>query len=242
MSTVLATAFAALVLSDASLRADTLDRVSISTAAAQMAPPLYTSKNWAGYAAESDFSNPVSNSVTAVSGSWIVPAVTPATKAGGQFSDCVAWVGIDGFDNNTVEQAGTASYILDGTTPVYAAWYEMYPAGMVTLTNRKYKVSRGDSVTASVQYDLPNYPDQFLLSITDNTSGWTFSISETSSVASRTSAEWIAEAPTYSGAIVPLPTFGRVTFTLATVSFGRVTSTPPMTLTKFATLVKLILA
>ncbi len=169
----------AVVLSSTPSGADTIDPALTPASRAEMDPLLYNSANWAGYAAETDFSSPVSDSVNAVSGSWTVPKVTRSPNAGGApWSCCATWVGIDGFDNNTVEQVGTESYILDGTTPVYLAWYEMYPAGMITLTGRAYKVSPGDSITASVQYDQPNCPDQYLLSIADATSGWSFSISK----------------------------------------------------------------
>ena len=53
----------------------------------KMGPLPYTATNWGGYAAESNFSSPVSNSVTAVSGSWIVPPVTATANSNGQYAD-----------------------------------------------------------------------------------------------------------------------------------------------------------
>ena len=221
LAPLLATAFAAAVLAAAPSRADTIERVSVSTASVQADPLLFTSKNWAGYAAETDFSNPVSGSVTAVSATWIVPKIKPSPSAGKQFSNCAVWVGMDGFDNQTVEQVGTESYVLNGSTLVYAAWYEMYPGGMWMVTG--FGVSAGNSVTASVQYDLPGYPDQFQLSLTNNTTGKSFTIYEPGAGISRTSAEWIVEAPTYSGGIVPLPIFNTATFTSAQATIGSTT-------------------
>ena len=87
-----------------------------------MAPTLATvSLNWSGYAAETSFSSPKAASVAAVSGSWTVPAVSGAGTA---FSS--VWVGIDGYSSGTVEQIGTEQDLSRGT-PVYTAWYEMYP-------------------------------------------------------------------------------------------------------------------
>ena len=81
-------------------------------------PVSETSTNWSGYA---DVSS--KGSVTAVSGSWQVPAVSN-TVAG----DVSAWVGIDGYTSRTVEQTGTDSHVSTVGGPVFNyAWYEMYP-------------------------------------------------------------------------------------------------------------------
>ena len=74
----------------------------------------FTAKNWAGYVAAPDLTDPQpqavnTDSVTAVSGSWIVPAVTPSTVSNASWQDCMVWVGIDGFSDQTVEQVGTES-------------------------------------------------------------------------------------------------------------------------------------
>ena len=149
----------------------------------------YLSSNWAGYAAETDLSSPLSGAVTYVSGSWTVPAVTASPRAAGNDSDCSAWVGIDGFSNGTVEQLGTDSYVLANGSIGYYAWYEMYPAASVF----KFYVGPGDSITASVQYDAPGHSGFYQLSLTDNTSHTGFTVYEPSSTAQRTSAEWIVE-------------------------------------------------
>lgn len=49
----------------------------------------------------------------------------------------------------------------------------------------------------------------FTVTITDTTQGWTYSTSASVSGATRTSAEWIAEAPSSSGGILPLANFGN---------------------------------
>ncbi len=193
-----------------------------------MGPVLYTAKNWCGYAAESSLGAPLSNSVSAVSGSWIVPAVTrssnAAANAQGLTSDCAVWVGMDGFSNDTVEQIGTNSYVENGVS-LYYAWYEMYPGEIVPIDGLGgITVKPGDSITASVQYGVPSDPGQFQLSITDNTSVpvQTYTISQSNSTAFRTSAEWIVEAPSTTS-ILPLPTFSPVTFTGATATIGGTT-------------------
>ena len=77
-----------------------------------------------------------------------------------------------------------------------------------------------------MQYGLPGSPDQFQLTLTDNTNGQSYTTLQTSSASSpalRTSAEWVVEAPTpLSGSprFLPLPTFGSVTFTDAQATIG----------------------
>src|SRR5205823_1453128 len=133
--------------------------------------------------------------------SWVVPAVSASNVA----SYSSAWVGIDGFNSKTVEQIGTDSDYVNGKAQYYA-WYEMYPAGSVTLG---LSIHAGDTISASVSYTSPN---QFVLSITDATTKQSFSITKTSSQAKRSSAEWIQEAPSSIGGVLPLANFGTINF------------------------------
>jgi len=91
------------------------------------APNASPSPNWSGYVVASSFSNPEANSVTAVSGSWNVPAVSGPSS--GTF-DSSTWIGIDGATNQTVEQLGTEQDLVNGS-PVYRAWWEMYSSGIM---------------------------------------------------------------------------------------------------------------
>ena len=172
-----------------------------------------TSPNWSGYAVPRK-----AGAVTAVSGSWTVPAIT---TTGNHYASASIWVGIDGYTNSTVEQTGTFSQISDGTATYYA-WYEMFPRAGVTITkatdangnSMAAVVQPGDAITASVTYIGSG---QFTSTITDSTinaatkattENWHFSITESNSKAKRASAEWIVE-----GTSIILPNFGTVTFT-----------------------------
>jgi hypothetical protein len=191
-----------------------------------------TSNNWSGYVAATNLSQPQPNSVidsvTEVSGSWIVPTVTgPST--GSTYS--AVWVGIDGWGNSTVEQDGTSENVIDGK-PVYYAWWEMYSSGMQQPSQRIFSmtVEPGDTITASVQYITSGaYAGQFYLSIVDNSRpNDSFSIYASSSqyqspLAQRSSAEWIVEAPTVSGSIAQVADFSPVTFTNASAVINGVT-------------------
>lgn len=159
-----------------------------------------TSKNWSGYAIQTSLTNPQSNAVSDVKGTWTVPSVTCTS----QNTYSSAWVGIDGNSDRTVEQIGTEQDCYNGS-PRYYAWYEMYPKMSV---NGILPVSAGDSVSGRVQFTGNG---QFVLTLTDNTSGKSFSTTQRLMKAQRSSAEWILEAP-WSGSILTLANFGTINF------------------------------
>jgi hypothetical protein len=165
-----------------------------------------TSTNWSGYAVDG-----AAGSITDVSGSWVVPAVTgpAAKKTKGQYSSF--WVGIDGDNSNTVEQTGTDSDWINGA-PVYYAWYEFYPAASKNIDT--VSVHPGDVMTASVHWSSGS---SFTLTLTNTTTNETFVQTGSVSSAQRSSAEWIAEAPA-GGGILPLADFGTIDFTNCTAN------------------------
>jgi Peptidase A4 family len=88
-----------------------------------------TSSNWSGYVAETNLNDPQTDSVTAVSGSWVVPTVTGVS---GTSSYSCAWVGIDGWTypletGGTVEQIGTEQNFINGVPTYYAAIQDQVP-------------------------------------------------------------------------------------------------------------------
>ena len=171
-----------------------------------------TSSNWSGYAIETNLTYPQKGAVTDVKGSWTVPAVNYSVTPNAYSS---FWIGIDGYSSGTVEQIGTSSDASSGS-PQYYAWYEMYPKWPVTL---KMKISPGDVMSAEVGY-LGN--GKFQLTITDTTTGASFTTTQKSPSAKRSSAEWIAEAPS-SGKVLPLADFGTVYFENAQATLNGVT-------------------
>jgi hypothetical protein len=155
------------------------------------------STNWSGYAVEG-------SSFTSAKASWTIPTVN-CSKTPNTYSSF--WVGIDGWTSSTVEQTGTDSDC-DGSSPSYYAWYEFYPAGSVLISS--VPVSPGNHMSASVTYS----GTRFTVTITNETTGKSFSKTGTVRGAKRSSAEWIAEAPccTNAGGILPLADFGTVDF------------------------------
>ncbi|MGA2033989.1 MAG: G1 family glutamic endopeptidase, partial [Thermoguttaceae bacterium] len=175
-------------------------------------PSQAQSSNWSGYAA---LAKP--GSVTAVSGSWNVPAVTGGSNT---TAYSAVWVGMDGAtaSSPSVEQIGTGSDIVAGQTHYYV-WYEMYPQQAMNLVS-SLTVAAGDAITASVQY----VSGQFQLSITDTTqSNESFAVSFAAPLAQRSSAEWIVEAPSSATGILPLADFNSVTFSNATATINGIT-------------------
>src|SRR5947207_9176278 len=95
-----------------------------------------TSTNWAGY-------DVIGSRATHVIGTWTQPT---SQCSAGENSWSSPWVGIDGDTSNTVEQIGTDSDC-SGGSPLYYAWYEMYPKSLVQIP---MTVSPGHSYTGEV--------------------------------------------------------------------------------------------
>jgi hypothetical protein len=167
-----------------------------------------TSSNWSGYAVSGH--GPYSS----VSSTWTQPAVNCGVTPTGYSA---FWVGLDGDTTNTVEQTGTEADCSSGT-PVYSAWYEMYPKWPVNYSN---PVSPGDSFSASVTYASRG---SFRLTLSDTTKGWSQTTTQKLNSAKLGSAEVIAEAPSSSGGVLPLADFGSLPFAGATVNGSALTS------------------
>jgi len=168
------------------------------------------SSDWSGYA---DYGTKFQD----VRGSWTQPAAicTSWSPRNASF-----WIGLDGYNSNSVEQIGADSDCAGLNTPVYSAWFEMFPKGPVTLPSRD-AVRPGDHMSAEVSVSGTS----FKLVLADTTRAWSFTTHQTSTAARDTSAEWVAEAPSscsYTCIVTPLADFGAVHFTgAATISAGR---------------------
>ena len=133
-------------------------------------------------------------SFSSVSSSWTEPKVSCKHRR-----DLMApWVGIDGQNNNSVEQTGIETSCESGKAR-YRAWYEMYPAPAVYYRN---PVRAGDKITASVT----RHASRYTMTLTDHTRHWTRTTTRTHRTG-HSSAEVVLESP--SGAY---PTFGTISF------------------------------
>jgi len=181
-----------------------------------------TSGNWSGYAVPLG-TRGVSDIFSDVQGTWTVPTVT-GNKRSTTYSS--TWVGLDGYDNGTVEQIGTEQDWTGGGQQNYV-WFEMYPSGAYEIEG--FPVDPGDSISVQVQYVGQSNVQMgrrrsveesifqltiFQLTIRNTTKNVSFSVPTsytTVTSAARTSAEWVAEAPS-SEEILPLADFGTVSF------------------------------
>jgi hypothetical protein len=159
--------------------------------------------NWSGYA-------DTGSGYNEVSGSW----TEPSASCGSELTLAAFWVGIDGYNDGTVEQDGTLIECYEGTAYQYS-WWEMYPTNAVQIVGGS--VEPGDLITASVNANGSNY----LLTVLDNTHPANdISTTQSCSDCDNGSAEWIAEAPSGGGGIYPLTDFGTWTLTNSTVDEG----------------------
>lgn len=172
------------------------------------------SLNWAGYAASFR-----TTTFRFVSARFTVPPLdcTGVTAPNGAWSG--HWVGLDGFrsTSTTVEQTGLVAGC-DGTTPVYAPFWEMFPnaPGYPNIT-----VNPGDAISLSVYYNRSTR--KFTLTFSDTTNGQQFTRTRAcpaGATCRRNSAEAISEAPfdAASSTILPLANFGRASFTNVAVT------------------------
>jgi len=163
------------------------------------------SNNWGGYAALPQHSGASFRSVQAT---FTVPSVNCALTPGA-FS--VHWVGLDGFGTKTVQQDGIAANC-DGTTPVYSAWWETYPAKAIQTVS-SVQVHPGDAVTASVRFNAAKgvHHDEYNLVLTDVSTGQGFSLWKRcgGSTCKNASAEVITEAP-FAASVLPLADFAVI--------------------------------
>src|ERR1700733_12880703 len=158
-----------------------------------------TSGNWSGYVTSAS-SGTYDESQT----QFTVPAVSCAKDPNSAVS---FWPGIDGVNNQTVEQLGITA-VCDGTTPGYFGGLEEYPSQALELFSSPKVpavVKPGDKIIASVE-DAAS--DASLSPAPAQGTEYEFTLEDLTS-------EVIAEAPTNAktGYQVPLADYGSVAFT-----------------------------
>ncbi len=142
--------------------------------------------NWSGYVATA------STPFTKVETSYIQPTVK-CTVTG---ADSVFWTGFDGYNNGTVEQAGTEAVCgAANTTPTYFAWWEMYPTN--SPQHMPITINPGDSIDVTVVYNKAKAT--YTMTVDDKTSKKKSADKATcasNQTCARDSADWIIETPT----------------------------------------------
>jgi len=164
-------------------------------------PGRDTSHNWSGYASSD-------GKFTSVSGTWTVPQITSTGTPGVG----ATWVGIGGVTSTDLIQAGTQETDMGSGRVQYTAWIEMLPRASQQIP---FSVHPGDSVTVDIAEQTAG---NWQISFANNTTGQTYqrTVRYTSS---HSSAEWVVEAPSASGAgILPLDNFGTIAFSAASAT------------------------
>jgi hypothetical protein len=170
----------------------------------------FTSANWSGYVLPEFITH---ESYISAQATWVVPTVVFKKKPAVSSN----WVGIGGFCKNsqctkvdrTLIQLGTAHEALSRTQTDYFAWYEMLPAASIPTS---LVVNPGDVITASLSCAGNCTGTQnWTLSMTNETTAQSWSHPFTYA-SSNLSAEWIEEAPSGRGGILPLANYGISTF------------------------------
>jgi hypothetical protein len=165
--------------------------------------------NWSGYV-------DTGPTFTATGAQWTVPTVQPSQSA--EYSS--TWIGIDGYNDSSLIQAGTGQDTVNGATSYYA-WYEILP----NYATEVGTVTPGDHMVASIQEVSSG---TWEIAITDITSGSVFS-QQFSYNGAGGSAEWIEEAPTINSQQSTLADFGSESFSCiadSTSGSSAVTQTP----------------
>jgi hypothetical protein len=177
---------------------------------ARAALPLHGSTvdslNWSGYAV-----TPTTPAVTSVTSTFVVPSaglLPPGFAA--------TWVGIGGFATTDLIQAGVAEQSLPSLPLLgaqYYPWYEMLPNAEVQLSgctgDPNCTIVPGDSMAIIIQQAGTNL---WTVAFANTTEHWTWNQSFKYQ-SSKSSAEWITEAPS-------VESLQTLVAPLSTVTFG----------------------
>jgi hypothetical protein len=176
------------------------------------------SPNWSGYLLTQTSSQPF----TGITGRWRVPSIANNTPNGTSST----WVGIDGWGNGTVLQAGTEQDFNPWyfgpfqSGAFYYAWFETFPdpQTLIILDGAPGDtVNPGDTMFVSIT-PAPDTPTPsagvtgtWLIQITDETQHWTYTRSQTYT-GNLSSAEWIEEATSGPSGVQTLVDYVQVLF------------------------------
>ncbi len=172
-------------------------------------PVRRISRHWAGYVDTGGGA-----SFTTVQATWVQPHIRCDRPNG----SAAFWIGLGGATASAdgLEQIGTSADCSENFLPSYAAWYELIPVPAAPV-DLPITVAPGDALSAQISA----LDTTITLSIRNLTTGSTFSTQTTVRYLDSSSAEWIAEAPSFCSIDcrpLPLANFGSVTFKSATAS------------------------
>jgi hypothetical protein len=168
--------------------------------------------HWSGYVVNLDIENR-SEGVQSVSASWVVPQISVSEND--TFSS--VWVGVGGYGESSLIQAGTEQHCTNGRLE-YFAWYELLPYTITRI--HTLDIQPGDKITTSIIL-VDESKNTWVITVTDETTGDEFRKTVTYN-SSMKSAEWIIERPTVNNTISTLANFGEATVTNCTTTINGV--------------------
>lgn len=163
------------------------------------------SGNWSGYAIDASHSG---YAFTSIYATWVMPALTPIPDTDSSF-----WIGFDGYGNSTVEQCGIQALVDHLGQVKYQPWYEFYPQYQQNIYS--FDVNAGDVISALITYSVSDTTYNIVmqnLTASNNSLPYSYSNSFVTNVGTRTSVEWIAEAPNGGTGVQPLADYGTMSF------------------------------
>jgi hypothetical protein len=166
--------------------------VSAATPTSALSGELFSTTNWSGYVAGN-------GPFTSVSGTFSVASLDAGTPGNALLTE---WVGIDGWGNSSLIQAGVTQYpdpSEPGTFRIQP-WWTVLPKDGVAINISDMTVSAGDEVTINIAQVAGT---QWDIQLVDDTNGQNFTTEQTYT-GPGASAEWIAEAPVVGGRVAQL--------------------------------------
>jgi hypothetical protein len=151
--------------------------------------PVIYADSWSGYFVSG-------NTFNSVNGDIKVPKVQcTSAEVAEPLDETVFWVGLDGAEDNTVEQTGIGVSCVNlpsgGIGAQYVTWWEMYPGNQDQ--NMTMPIYAGDKINMKVSYSAGTYT----FTVSDLTKKTTETASSQCATfgytCSNSSAEWIAE-------------------------------------------------
>jgi peptidase A4-like protein len=175
--------------------------------------------NWSGTAVTDD-KKPFAHG--AIVAEFVVPtARQPFGTCSGDWTFSSQWVGLDGYSNSDVLQAGTeadAFCASNGTAQFYAAWFEWFPIGEVRVSAPT--INPGDLILVQVWNESPTDGFAFFYNFsTVEAAEYEFTAPAGTSLIGN-SAEWIVERPSDSAGLTSLTSYTDIPF-----SYGAAWST-----------------
>jgi hypothetical protein len=168
--------------------------------------------NWAGAV----LAAPAGESFYAIIGSFVVPELSPPTHSGaeGEWSGST-WVGIDGWGDSKLMQAGIAWNVYadknGNLTRSYQAWHEWLPNGATNFDG--FEINAGDMITVLVEVNSASSGWCIIQNESTNLGvGIKMAAPNNASFIVGKTAEWIVE-DFQSGGFMPFANFLKVEWT-----------------------------